>query len=211
MIDLYFWPSPNARRVTIMLAECALPYRVVPVDISAGAQFDPEYEKICPNNRIPAIQDPDGPSGPLSLFDSGAILLYLAEKTGKFLPADPNQRLHCLQWLFWQMSGMGPIAGQLSHFTFEAPGDTEYTVERLATEFERLLEVMERPLAHHAYLAGEELTIADIATWPWVAATARGELGVMLEDAPAVQDWFDRLTARPGFIKGRAVGADLVG
>ena len=169
-IELHTWGTPNGRKVSIMLEECGLPYSVHKVDISKGEQHKPEFLKISPNNRIPAIVDPDGPGGkPLSLFESGAILIYLAEKTGKFLPKDPVQRYKTFEWLMWQMGGVGPMFGQAHHFLRAAPTKIEYGIKRYVDEAKRLYGVLDRQLAANAYSAGAEYTIADMAIFPWAA------------------------------------------
>ena len=168
MIDLFFWTTPNGYKVTIMLAEVGLPYRVVPIDITAGDQFKPEFLAISPNNKIPAIVDDDGPDAePIAVFESGAILLYLAEKTGRFLPSSARARMEVIQWLMFQMGGVGPMLGQAHHFRRYAPEQIAYAVDRYTNEAARLYRVIDRRLADHEYLAGE-YSIADIATFPWI-------------------------------------------
>lgn len=206
MIDLYYWPTPNGWKITIMLEECALPYRVIPVNIGAGDQFKPDFLRISPNNRMPAIVDTGAPDGPLSIFESGAILIYLAEKTGQFMPQDLHGRSEVLQWLFWQVGGLGPMAGQLGHFRNYAQETIEYAVDRYAREYNRLLGVMERRLADREFLAGA-YSIADMAAWPWVRSHER--LGQPLDEFPQVKRWFDVIGARPAVQKGVDVGADL--
>lgn len=206
MIDLYYWPTPNGWKVTIMLEECALPYRVIPVNIGAGDQFKPDFLRISPNNRMPAIIDSGAADGPLSIFESGAILLYLAERTGQFLPRDIHGRSEVLQWLFWQVGGLGPMAGQLGHFRNYAQETIPYAVDRYVREFNRLLGVMERRLADREFLAGA-YSIADMASWPWVRSHER--LGQPLDEFPQVKRWFDTIAARPAVQKGVDVGADL--
>ena len=203
MIDLYTWSTPNGRKVSIMLEECVLPYRVHPVNIGKGEQFTPEFLAINPNNRIPAIVDPDGPDGrPLTLFESGAILIYLAEKTGKFMPRAPRARLICLQWLMLQMGGVGPMFGQAHHFLRSAPEQVPYGIKRYTEETRRLYGVLQKRLTEAEYLA-DEYSIADIATFPWVARFEWHK--VDLADFPAVKRWFDRINARPAVQKGMAV------
>lgn len=206
MIDLYYWPTPNGWKITIMLEECGLPYRMIPVDIGAGDQFKPDFLRISPNNRMPAIIDSEAPDGPLSIFESGAILVYLAERTGKFLPTDVHGRSEVMQWLFWQVGGLGPMAGQLGHFKNYAPETIPYAVDRYQREYNRLLGVMERRLADREFLAGT-YSIADMASWPWVRSHER--LGQPLEEFPQVKRWFDTIAARPAVQKGVDVGADL--
>lgn len=205
MIDLYTWSTPNGRKASIMLEELGLPYTVHPVDIGKGEQFDPAFLKIAPNNRIPAIVDPDGPGGkPLPLFESGAILIYLAEKTkSPLLPSDPRARIITIQWLMWQMGGVGPMFGQAHHFVRFAKEDVPYGKRRYLDETRRLYGVMNRRLGEAAYLAGETYTIADIATFPWVA---RHEWHLVdLNEFANVKRWFDAIGARPAVKKGMAV------
>ncbi len=206
MIDLYYWPTPNGWKISIMLEECALPYRVIPVNIGKGDQFKPEFLAISPNNRMPAIVDNDAPEGPVSIFESGAILMYLAEKTGQFMPRDVRGRSEVLQWLFWQVGGLGPMAGQLGHFRNYAPETIPYAVDRYAKEYNRLLGVIERRLADREFLAGD-YSIADMAAWPWVRGHER--LGQSLDEFPRVKRWVDAIAARPAVQKGVEVGADL--
>ena len=203
MIDLYTWGTPNGRKVSIMLEECGLPYRVHPVDIGKGEQFKPGFLAISPNNRIPAIVDSEGPDGkPLPLFESGAILIYLAEKTGKFMPRDPRTRLICLQWLMFQMGGVGPMFGQAHHFIRNAKEQVPYGIKRYTDETRRLYGVLQKRLSDAEYLA-DEYSIADIATFPWVARFEWHK--VDLADFPAVKRWFDVIAARPAVAKGMAV------
>ena len=204
MIDLYTWSTPNGRKVSIMLEELGLPYRVFPVDISKGEQFEPEFLKISPNNRIPAIVDHDAPDGgDFPIFESGAILLYLAEKTDRFMPTGLRPRYAVMQWLMFQMGNVGPFFGQAHHFRRFAPEKVPYAIERYTKETARLYAVMDKRLAAAAYLAGEDYTIADIATFPW---TARYEWhGVRLEDYAHVKRWYDRIWARPAVKTGYAV------
>ncbi len=202
MIDLYTWSTPNGRKVSIMLEECVLPYRVHPINIGKGEQFTPEFLALNPNNRIPAIVDPDGPDGrPLPLFESGAILIYLAEKTGKFMPRAPRARLICLQWLMFQMGGVGPMFGQAHHF-IRNKEVVPYGIKRYTDETRRLYGVLQKRLSDAEYLA-DEYTIADIATYPWVARFEWHK--VDLNDFPAVKRWFDKISARPAVQKGMAV------
>ena len=203
MIDLYTWSTPNGRKVSIMLEECALPYRVHPINIGKGEQFTPEFLALNPNNRIPAIVDSEGPDGkPLPLFESGAILIYLAEKTGKLIPKTPRGRLVCLQWLMFQMGGVGPMFGQAHHFIRNAKEQVPYGIKRYSDETRRLYGVLQKRLSEAEYLAGE-YSIADIATFPWVARFEWHK--VDLADFPAVKRWFDRIHARPAVAKGMAV------
>jgi GST-like protein len=206
MIDLYSWPTPNGHKVHIMLEECGLPYTVHAVDIGAGDQFDPEFLKISPNNKIPAIVDSDGPDGePISLFESGAILIYLAAKTGRFLPQDVRGKYVALQWLMFQMGGVGPMFGQAHHFRLYAPQKIDYAIDRYTNETKRLYGVLDRRLAEVPYLAGE-YSIADIATFPWTRSYANQ--GVDLAEYPNVKRWFDAIAARPAVQRGVQVLAD---
>jgi len=196
MIDIYSWPTPNGHKVHIMLEETGLPYRVHGVNIRTGDQFKPGFLKISPNNRIPAIVDHNGPDGkPISLFESGAILLYLASKTGKFLPMDLHERWTCVQWLMWQMGGVGPMFGQANHFRRYAKDKIEYAVERYTNEANRLTHVLDKQLAQTRYVAGDAYTIADMAIFPWMRnAESRG---IDMKEYPGVQRWFDAINARP--------------
>jgi GST-like protein len=206
MIDLYSWPTPNGHKVHIMLEECGLPYRVHAVDIGAGDQFKSEFLRISPNNKIPAIVDSEGPDGrPISLFESGAILIYLAGKTGKFLPADVRGKYLALQWLMFQMGGVGPMFGQAHHFRIYAPEKIEYAVDRYTNEAKRLYGVMDRRLAEAPYFAGE-YSIADIAIYPWTRSHANQ--GVDLADYPNVKRWYEAVEARPAVQRGVRVLAD---
>ena len=203
-IEVWSWPTPNGHKVHIALEELELPYRVVPVNIGKGEQFRPEFLAITPNHRIPAIVDPEGPGGqPLPLFESGAILICLAEKAGRLIPADPAARFACLQWLMFQMGGVGPMFGQYNHFAAYAPEKLPYAVERYGNEVRRLHRVLEKRLSDSAYLAGEEYSIADIATFPWVRNPDRR--GIDLADYPAVRRWHDAIAARPAVQRGVAV------
>ena len=209
MIDLYFWTTPNGYKIPLFLEEAGVAYNIVPVNISKGEQFDPEFLKISPNNRIPAIVDlaPAGGGSPISLFESGAILLYLAEKTGKFLPADTAGRAEVLQWLFWQMGGLGPMAGQNLHFSAYAPETIPYAIERYENETRRLYGVLDRRLAGRDFVAGEDYSIADMAIYPWIATLERNRK--RLDDFPNLKRWFDAIAARPATIrayrKGKAI------
>ena len=207
MIEVWSWPTPNGHKVHIMLEEVGLPYKVVPVDIGAGEQFKPEFLAITPNHRIPAIVDPDGPGGqPLRLFESGAILVYLGEKTGKLIPADPRARLIALQWVMFQMGGVGPMFGQWNHFAVYAPEKIPYAIERYTNEVKRLHRVLDKRLGEAAYLAGDEYSIADIATFPWVRNPERRDID--LAEYPNVKRWHDAIAARPAVERGVAVLAD---
>jgi GST-like protein len=204
MIELYTWSTPNGRKVSIMLEECALPYRVHPVDIGKGEQFKPEFLAIAPNNRIPAIVDPDGPDGrPLALFESGAILIYLSGKTGgRFLPQSARGKYVALQWLMFQMGGVGPMFGQAHHFMRAKKDEIPYGTERYGTEAKRLYGVMDGHLAKHEYFA-DEYSIADIATYPWAARHEWHR--VDLAAYPHVKRWYDAIGARPAVVRGMAV------
>jgi GST-like protein len=209
MIDVYTWPTPNGHKVHIALEEMGLPYNVHGVDIGEGDQFKPEFLKISPNNRIPAIVDQDGPKGkPLALFESGAILIYLAEKTGKLLPAKGNERYRAITWLMFQMGGVGPMLGQAHHFRAYAPEQIPYAIDRYTNETKRLYGVLDRRLGEAEYLAGAEYGIADIATFPWLRYWERQ--GVVLSDYPNVQRWFGVIDARPAVQRALKVLADRV-
>jgi GSH-dependent disulfide-bond oxidoreductase len=203
-IDLYTWGTPNGRKVSVMLEECGLAYTVHKIDISKNDQFKPDFVAINPNSKIPAIVDPQGPDGkPISVFESGAILIYLAEKTGKFLPKDARGRIETIQWLMFQMGGVGPMLGQAHHFMKFAPVKIEYGIERYGKETKRLYGVMDDRLAKVPYLAGAEYSIADIATYPWVSRHEFHQ--VDLTAYPNVKRWFDRLSNRAAVKKGMAV------
>ncbi|MBY4676944.1 glutathione S-transferase C-terminal domain-containing protein [Marinobacterium arenosum] len=190
MIDLYTWGTPNGYKVSIMLEACQLPYQVHPINILEEEQFAPEFLTISPNNKIPAIVDPDGPAGePVALFESGAILLYLAEKTGLFLPEEPRERLDCIQWLMWQMGGFGPFLGQAHHFNRFAPEPVPYAIERYNKEARRLWQVLDRQLAGKRFVVGDDLTIADFAIYPW--AMRYPWQSIDPADFPAVADWME--------------------
>lgn len=214
-IDLYYWPTPNGWKITIALAEMGLPYRLHLVDIGAGDQFAPGFLAIAPNNRMPAIVDPDGPDGqPVSIFESGAILLYLARKTGLFGGNTERARIAVEQWLMWQMGGVGPMAGQAHHFLHYAPEldppqVLPYAQDRYRREVGRLYGVLDRQLAKGPYVAGEALTVADMAIWPWARLWKRQEQ--VLDDKPHLARWLDDLATRPGFQAGLAVAADRRG
>lgn len=211
-IELYYWPTPNGWKITIALEEMGLPYTVRLVNIGAGEQFDPAFLKISPNNRMPAIIDPDGPDGaPISLFESGAILQYLARKTGRFGGRNPREQAAVEQWLMWQMGGLGPMAGQAHHFLKYAPGLTPpqvlpYAQDRYRREVARLYGVLDRQLAENEHVAGPELSIADMAIWPWASLWEGQEQ--TLDDKPHLRRWLDALAARPAFQRGRAVAAE---
>jgi len=206
VIDLYFWPTGNGKKISIMLEECGLEYRVIPININKGDQLTPEYEALNPNNKMPTIVDRDLAGGPLTIFESGAILQYLAEKTGRFLPQDTAGRYRVLQWVYWQVGGLGPMAGQAHHFLRYSPQKIEYAMHRFRTEVARLYQVMDKQLARHPYLAGD-YSIADIASWPWVVRHEWQEQD--LNDFPNVKRWFEAVGARPAVRKGADVGKDL--
>ncbi|SCC41569.1 GSH-dependent disulfide bond oxidoreductase [Kosakonia oryziphila] len=197
MIDLYFAPTPNGHKVTLFLEESGLEYRLIRVDISKGDQFRPDFLIISPNNKIPAIVDhmPADGGAPLSVFESGAILLYLAEKTGKLLSDELRERHITLQWLFWQVAGLGPMLGQNHHFNHFAPQPVPYAIERYQVETQRLYQVLNKRLERVPWLAGEHYSIADIAAWPWIHSHQRQH--VNLEDYPAVFNWYERIRTRP--------------
>jgi len=206
MIDVFTWATPNGHKIHIMLEECGLPWTVHAVDIGAGDQFEPEFLAISPNNKIPALTDSDGPDGkPISLFESGAILLYLAAKTGRFLPKDARGKYVALQWLMFQMGGVGPMFGQAHHFRNYAPEKIEYAVNRYTREANRLYAVMDKQLGKAPYFAGE-YSIADIAIFPWTRSYANQ--GVNLDEYPKVKRWFDAINARPAVQRGVQVLAD---
>jgi len=207
LIDLYTWPTPNGHKIHIMLEETGLAYKVIPVDIGAGDQFKPEFLAISPNNKIPAIVDPDGPDGkPISLFESGAILLYLAAKTGRFLPADVRGRYEVLQWLMFQMGGVGPMLGQAHHFRLYAPEKIPYAIDRYTNEARRLYGVLNRRLGSSRYVGGAEYSIADIAIFPWLRSWKNQ--GIDWNDYPQLKGWFDEIAARPAVQRGVEVLAD---
>ena len=197
MIDLHYWPTPNGHKVTLFLEESGLPYTLVPVNIGSGEQFRPEYLAIAPNNRMPAIVDhaPADGGAPLSVFESGAILLYLADKTGRFVPADLRGRTAALEWLFWQMAGLGPMTGQYGHFHVYAPEPIEYARDRYLREAQRLLGVLDRRLAGRAFITGDDYGIADMACYPWIDPYAKAPLD--LEPFADVRRWRDAIRARP--------------
>ena len=207
MIDVYSWATPNGHKVHIMLEETGLPYKVHAVDIGAGAQFTPKFLKISPNNKIPAIVDKNGPDGKrFSLFESGAILLYLAEKTRQFMPLDAGQRYRTIEWLMFQMGGIGPMLGQAHHFRIYAPTKIKYAIDRYTNEANRLYGVLDERLKKSDYLAGDKYTIADMATWPWLRS-AKNQ-GVEMDDYPSVKRWFAEIEARPAVQAGIKVLAD---
>lgn len=204
-LALYFWPTPNGKKVTILLEELAVPYILHRVKLGEGAQFTPEFTKISPNNRIPALVDPGGPGGaPLSVFESGAILQYLGNKFGAFYPSEPRARVAVEEWLMWQMSGFGPILGQSYHFRFSAPEKIPYAITRFLEESKRLYGVLDRQLAEYDFVAGA-YSIADMALVPWAIGWKRQEIDVP-GMFPNVQRWLDRLSARPAVVRGLAAG-----
>ncbi|MAB13930.1 MAG: glutathione S-transferase [Parvibaculum sp.] len=206
-IELYYWPTPNGWKISIMLEECRLPYVMKPVNIGIGDQFKRSFLRIAPNNRMPAIVDPDGPGGKsISIFESGAILQYLGRKTGKFYPANERQRVEVDQWLFWQMGGLGPMAGQAHHFRQYAQEKIPYAIKRYTNEVNRLYGVMNKRLKDRDYLAGR-YSIADMACWGWVVP-AKNQ-GQQLENFPHLKKWFERVSARPAVRRGFALGRDL--
>ena len=208
MIDVFSWATPNGHKVHIMLEECGLPYRVFPVNIGAGDQFKPEFLAISPNNKIPAITDPQGPDGqPISLFESGAILVYLAAKTGKFMPASDRAKYEVLQWLMFQMGSVGPMLGQAHHFRMYAPEKLHYAIERYSNEAKRIYGVIDRRLARSAFLGGPDYSIADIATFPWLRSWENQ--GIVLADYPHLKAWFERIAERPAVQRGVKVLAEL--
>lgn len=206
MIELYYWPTPNGHKVTMFLEETGLEYDIRPVDISAGDQFRPEFLAFSPNNRMPAIIDTAPVDGgkPVTVFESGAILVYLAEKTGRFLPSDLRERKAVLEWLFWQVGGLGPMAGQNHHFGIYAPEKIDYAITRYVNETNRLYGVLDRRLDGQKYLAGEAYSIADMAAYPWVVPWKRQQQD--LDDFPNLRRWFDEIRARPATIRAYARG-----
>ena len=204
MIELHYWTTPNGHKITMLLEEAGLPYKIVPVNIGKGDQFKPEFLAIAPNNRIPAIIDHEPKDGgaPIPVFESGAILLYLAEKTGKFIPADIRGRVEALQWLFWQMGGLGPMAGQNHHFALYAQEKLPYAIDRYVNETNRLYAVLNKRLAGREFIAGD-YSIADMASYPWIVPYERQ--GQKLEDFPHLQRWFNAIKARPATVKAYAL------
>jgi GST-like protein len=200
MIDLHYWPTPNGHKVTMFLEETGLPYRIVPVNIGKGEQFEPDFLKIAPNNRMPAIVDhePADGSAPVSLFESGAILLYLADKTGRFIPADVHGRAEVLQWLFWQMGGLGPMAGQNHHFSHYAPERLPYAIDRYVNETGRLYGVLDKRLADRPFIAGEDYSIADMASYPWTVLHENQQQKI--DDFPNLKRWLETIAARPATV-----------
>ena len=207
MIDFFYWPTPNGWKVSILLEELGLPYKMHPVNIGKGDQFDPDFLKISPNNRMPAIIDHDVDGDPISLFESGAILLYLAEKTGRFIPNSVIGKKEAMEWLFWQTGNQGPMAGQLSHFVNYAVGENKYSHDRYANEYERCLGVLDRRLKTRQFILGEEYSIADIINWPWVLIAK--PLGASLKNFPHLADWRNRIKNRPAVKKAVDLGKEL--
>lgn len=201
MIDLYTWPTPNGHKVHIMLEELEMPYNVIPINIGEGDQFKPDFLKISPNNKMPAMVDPDGPDGkPISIFESAAIMLYLAEKTGRFMPQDMRSRYGAMQWLMFQMGSVGPMLGQAHHFRGYAPEKLPYAIDRYTNEAGRIYGVIDRRLGESAWLAGDDYTIVDMATFPWLRSYERQ--GQVLEDFPNLKKWFETIEARPAVQRG---------
>jgi GST-like protein len=205
MLDLYAWPTPNGFKISIMLEEIELPYRVIPVNIGAGEQFAPDFLKISPNNRMPAIVDHDAPGGPLSVFESGAILMYLAEKSGKFWPSQVHERYKVAEWLMWQMGGLGPMLGQAGHFRRVAPPPQPYAIERYTNEARRLLGVLDKQLTDKEYIAGA-YSIADMASYPW--SLSYKFLEIPIEELPNLARWQATMAARPAVAKGMTLLAE---
>jgi GSH-dependent disulfide-bond oxidoreductase len=207
MIDLHFWPTPNGKKISIFLEEAKLPYKVIPVNIGRGEQFTPEFLAISPNNRMPAIVDhePAGGGAPISVFESGAILLYLADKTGQFIAKDLRGRTEVIEWLMWQMGGLGPMLGQTHHFRNYAPEKLQYAIDRYTNEAHRLYGVLNTRLKDREYLAGA-YSIADMASWPWLNPDGQGQ---SFDEFPHLKRWYEKVKARPGVEKGAAVGSEL--
>ena len=209
MIDLHYWPTPNGHKITLFLEEAGLPYRIVPVDIGKGEQFRPDFLAIAPNNRMPAIVDhaPSDGGEPVAVFESGAILLYLAHKTGRFGGASPRAHVEVMEWLFWQMGGLGPMAGQNHHFAVYAPEKLPYAIDRYVKETSRLYGVLDRRLAGREWLAGDAYSVADMACYPWIVPYERQ--GQRLEDTPNLRRWFEAIAARPATSEAYAKGEAL--
>ncbi|AOH35988.1 glutathione binding-like protein [Luteimonas sp. JM171] len=209
MIDLYYWPTPNGHKVTLLLEEAGLEYAVKPVDIGAGDQFKPEFLEISPNNKMPAIVDhePVHGGGPQSVFESGAILLYLAEKTGKFLPEEPRARIEVLEWLFWQVAGQGPMSGQYGHFNVYAPEKIQYAIDRYTKEVQRLMKVLDTRLGGREFIAGDGYSIADMAVFPWI--NAYDSAPIDMAPYPNVVRWHEAIAARPATAKAYALGKQV--
>jgi len=207
-IDLYYWPTPNGKKISIFLEEAGLPYNIVPVNIGEGDQFEPQFLEISPNNKMPAIIDPEGPDGKLiSLFESGAILTYLADKTGRYLPQDLRDRYEVLQWLMFQMAHVGPMLGQAHHFRKYSPEEVPYAIERYTDEAARLYGVLDRRFSEVEYVAGGEYTIADMAIYPWLVS--HEDQGQSMDDFPGLKRWFEQIGERPAVQRGTQVGQEL--
>ena len=207
MIELHAWPTPNGIKISIMLEECGLPFTSVPIDIRNGDQFKPDFLKISPNNKVPAIVDPDGPDGkPISLFESGAILIYLAEKTGKFIPADAARRWTVTQWVFFQMASIGPMFGQLAHFDDYAGERIQYALDRYHNEARRLYKVLDTRLGQSPFIGDAEYSVADMAVWPWIQPARQR---MKMEEYPNLKRWYDVVGARPAVQAGVKVGTDV--
>ena len=207
MLDFYYWPTPNGWKVSILLEELSIPYKTCPINIGKGDQFKPNFLKISPNNRMPAIVDYEVEGEPISVFESGAIMLYLAEKTKRFIPVDPRGRKEALEWLFWQTGNQGPMGGQLSHFVNYAEGDHPYSHNRYANEYDRCLGVLERRLENRTYILGNDYSIADMINWPWVLIAK--PLGASLNRYPNLARWRAKIKDRPAVIRGVDLGKDL--
>jgi GST-like protein len=207
MIDLYYWPTPNGQKVSIFLEETGLPYKVVPVNIGKGEQFEPSFLQISPNNKMPAMVDHEGPDGkPISVFESGAMLIYLAEKTGKFMPREPRGRVQVLEWIMFQMGTVGPMLGQANHFRNYAPEKLQYAIDRYTNESKRIFNVMDRRLGTHEYQAGD-YSIADMACWPWIITRKKGG---EYDEFTNLMRWADAIGERPAVKRGMAVLMDVV-
>ena len=209
MVELHYWPTPNGHKITLFLEEACLPYEIKPVNIGKGDQFKPDFLAISPNNRMPAIVDtaPADGGAPLSVFESGAILQYLADKTGRFLPADTRERFKVLQWLFWQVGGLGPMLGQNHHFSRYAPEKIPYAIDRYVNETRRLYGVLDKQLDGRAFLAGKDYTIADMACYPWIVP--HEAQGMSLDDFPHVKAWFQAIHDRPATKKAYEIGESV--
>ena len=208
MIDLHYWPTPNGHKITMFLEEAGIDYRIVPVNIAKGEQFTPDFLRIAPNNRMPAIVDTAPASGgdPISIFESGAILLYLGDKTGRFLPAETRARFEVVEWLFWQMAGLGPMLGQNFHFSRYAPDKIDYAIKRYVNETNRLFGVLDRRLEGRAFIAGD-YSIADMACYPWIVP--HEQLGQRIDDFPNLKRWFDTIAARPATVEAYRKGKEI--
>jgi GST-like protein len=208
MIELYYWPTPNGHKITMFLEEAGLEYKIFPVNIGKGEQFNPDFLKIAPNNRMPAIIDraPAAGNAPVSLFESGAILLYLADKTGQFIASDVHGRAEVLQWLFWQMGGLGPMAGQNHHFSRYAPEKLTYAIDRYVNETNRLYGVLDRRLADRPFVAGNDYSIADMASYPWILPEFQGQ---NIDDFPNLKRWREAIRTRPATGRAYAIGEEI--